>query len=94
MLRKVYDDLTALIKEAKNKEICTSLAVFKPAKIIDFNAIPVEREWDKKKIAELKAKREQGNLFEHPEDPFDVVDKLPYKFVYTVMDIMSLRTTG
>lgn len=47
----------------------------------------VEREWDKKKIAKLKAQREQCNLFEHPEDPFECVNKLPYKFSYHIEDI-------
>ena len=85
-LNKVYENLAELIAEAKNKEICTSLAVFKPTKIKDFVAKEVDRDWDKKKIAKLKAQREQGNLFEHPEDPFDVVNKLPYKFTYVFED--------
>lgn len=86
VLNKVYENLAELIAEAKNKEICTSLAVFKPTKIKDFVAKEVDRDWDKKKIAKLKAQREQGNLFEHPEDPFDVVNKLPYKFTYVFED--------
>jgi len=40
----------------------------------------------KKKIEKLIASREQGNLFEHPENPFEVVDKLPYKFRYIFKD--------
>ena len=74
------------MRKLKTKKICTSLAVFKPTKIKDFVAKEVDREWDKKKIAKLKAQREQGNLFEHPEDPFEVVDKLPYKFTYVLED--------
>ncbi|MFX8735765.1 hypothetical protein ABTM37_21035, partial [Acinetobacter baumannii] len=35
-LNKVYYNLSELILEAKNKDICTSLAVFKPTKILDF----------------------------------------------------------
>lgn len=84
--QKVYDDLSVLIEEAKDKDICTSLAVFKPTKILDFTAEEVEREWDKKKIEQLKANRDQGGLFENPEDPFEVVDKLPYKFKYVFED--------
>lgn len=86
VLNKVYENLSKLIAEAKNKEICTSLAVFKPTKIKDFVAKEVDRNWDKKKIEKLKAQREQANLFEHPEDPFDVVNKLPYKFTYVLED--------
>ncbi len=86
VLKKVYENLNELIAEAKDKNVCTSLAVFKPSRIKNFVAKEVEREWDKKKIAKLKALREQGNLFEHPEDPFEVVDKLPYKFTYVIED--------
>lgn len=86
VLKNVHDDLADLILQAKNKEVCKSLATYKPREIIDFVAEPASREWDKKKIAKLKAAREQGNLFEHPEDPFDVVDKLPYKFSYVFLD--------
>lgn len=85
-LNKVHTNLALLIKDAHNKNICTSLAVFKPSKIIDFIAVEVEREWDKKKIAQLKANRDQTNLFEHPEDPFEVVQKLPYKFSFIFED--------
>ncbi|MDQ2179308.1 hypothetical protein [Marinifilum sp. D714] len=93
VLKNVYTNLDKLIKEAQNKDICTSLAVFKPSKIISFNVTPVEREWDKKKIAKLMASRDQGNLFEHPEDPFEVVNKLPYKFTYTLLDDLGKKST-
>jgi len=85
-LKNVHTNLATLIKDAHNKEICTSLAVFKPSKIIDFIAVEVERDWDKKKIEQLKANRDQTNLFEHPEDPFEVVQKLPYKFSFIFED--------
>ena len=85
-LNNVHTNLATLIKEAHNQNICTSLAVFKPTKIIDFIAVEVERDWDKKKIEQLKANRDQTNLFEHPEDPFEVVQKLPYKFSFIFED--------
>lgn len=85
-LGKVYYNLTELIAEAKNKDICTSLAVFKPTKILDFEIKEVEREWDKNKLATLDAERKQFNLFEQPENPFEVVQKLPYKFSYVLAD--------
>ena len=85
-LNNVHTNLASLIKDAHNKKICTSLAVFKPSKIIDFIAVEVERKWDKKKIDQLKANRDQTNLFEHPEDPFEVVQKLPYKFSFIFED--------
>lgn len=87
-LNKVHTNLKQLISEAKNREICTSLAVFKPTKIIDFTAEPAEREWNKKKIDQLKANRDQINMFEyeHPENPFEVVRKLPYTFRFKFED--------
>lgn len=86
VLQNVHTNMDSLIKQAHDKTICTSLAVFKPTKILDFYALPVEREWDKTKIAQLKANRDQTNLFEHPEDPFEVVQKLPYKFKFRFLD--------
>lgn len=85
-LGKVYYNLAELIAEAKNKNICTSLAVFKPTKILDFEIKEVEREWDKNKLATLDAERKQFNLFEQPENPFEVVQKLPYRFSYVFAD--------
>jgi hypothetical protein len=85
-LDKIYFNLSELIAEAQNKHICTSLAVFKPTKILDFTIEEVEREWDKTKLAKLEAERLQGNLFQQPENPFDVVRKLPYKFSYVFED--------
>ena len=86
VLQHVHYDLSKLILEAKNKKVCTSLATYKPKEILDFVAEPVDREWDKKIIQKLKAAHKQGNLFEYPEDPFEVVDKLPYKFKYIFLD--------
>jgi hypothetical protein len=85
-LNNVYTNLSDLIAESKNKDVCTSLAVFKPSKIIDFEIKPVERNWDKNKLAALEAERLQYNLFEQPENPFEVVNKLPYKFSYFLVD--------
>jgi len=78
--------LSELIAEAKDKNICTSLAVFKPKEILDFEIKEVEREWDKNKIAKLDAERLQMKLFAQPENPFEVVRKLPYKFTYVFID--------
>lgn len=86
VLNKVYTNLTELIAEAHNKQICTSLAVFKPSNIKSFKIESAEREWDEIKIAKIRANREQVNMFEFEEDPFEVVDKLPYKFSYLLED--------
>ncbi len=78
-LGKIYFNLSELIAEAKDKNIGTSLAVFKPAEILDFYAEPVEREWSSKQKAVLA----QQNLF---ETKFEVVKKLPYKFKFRFKD--------
>ncbi|MCU0449190.1 MAG: hypothetical protein MUC97_04985 [Bernardetiaceae bacterium] len=89
---KIYTDLAALINEAKDKKICTSLAIFKPYKILDFTVEATDREWDKARLAKLEAERQQGNLFKQPENPFEVVKKLPYKFSYVFEDVQGKRS--
>ncbi|MDZ4748615.1 MAG: hypothetical protein SH808_09015 [Saprospiraceae bacterium] len=89
-LRKIYSNLNTLIEEAKNREICTSLAVFKPSKVLDFTTEVVEREWDIAKLENLK----QLNLFDSSKHgAFNVVQKLPYKFSYTFLDDAGKRST-
>ena len=90
VLNKVYNNLTQLIAEAKDKTICTSLAVFKPTKIIDFIWEEVDREWSQDKIAQFQ----QLNLFQNvDEKKFEVVKKLPYKFSFIYEDIEGKRST-
>jgi hypothetical protein len=90
ILKKVYTNLSGLITDAKDRNVCTSLAVFKPTKVIDFIWEPEEREWDSKKIAMLQ----QCNLFESATDrKTEVVKKLPYKFSYIFEDNEEKRST-
>ncbi len=95
VLQNVYYNLQALILEAHNKNICTSLAVFKPTKILDFKIQSVEREWDKEKIKKLEAERIKIDLFEkiETENPFAVVRKLPFKFSYLIIDDQGKEST-
>ncbi len=82
-LGKVYYNLSELIQEAKTRETCTSLAVFKPTEILDFYVESVDKEWDSKKLDALR----QMNLFETNKDgQFEVVKKLPYKFKFKFKD--------
>ncbi len=82
-LGKIYYNLTELISESKNKDICTSLAVFKPTEVVDFIVETTDRNWDKDKLAMLN----QLNLFETIKDgKFEVVQKLPYEFRYHFKD--------
>lgn len=83
VLQNIYYNMGKLIEEAQNKLVGTSLAVFKPAKIIDFFYKPCDREWDKDKLAKIM---QQTSLFEDSENPFNVVDKVPYTFKYRFLD--------
>ena len=90
VLNKVYYSLTELIAEAKDRNIETSLAVFKPTKVLDFIWESVEREWSEKKLAALM----QCNLFEtNPENKLEVVKKLPFKFSYIFEDNQGKAST-
>lgn len=82
VLKNIHTNMTELIAQAKDTKKYTSLAVFKPKEILDFKIEKVDREWDKKKLDILKAKAQQLNLFQNSDNPFEVVQKLPYKFSY------------
>lgn len=88
VLGKVWTDLSALIAEAKDRSIGTSLAVFKPTIVHDFIYKQVDRDWDKKKKDQLL----QMKLFESGSK-FDVVKKLPFKFSFIYEDVNGKRTT-
>ena len=85
LTKKIYHDISELIAEAKDRQIMTSLATFKPTEILDFKIESVEREWDKNKLAKLEQDR-RSNLFSQEEPIFEVVKKLPYKFSYILKD--------
>ncbi len=90
VLNRVYTNLTSLIAEAKDKSICTSLAVFKPKNILDVIIEPCEREWSKEKLNALQ----QLSIFDSviTEKP-QVVRKLPYKFSYLFIDENGRQST-
>jgi len=93
VLRKVFTDMNQLIAEAKDEKKYTSLAVFKPKEIHDFIYEPVEREWDKAKLAKLNARAQQYSLFAKSDNPFEVVRKLPYKFSFVFSDVTGKERT-
>lgn len=82
VLRNVYTNLTQLIADSKLRPAPTSLAVFKPARIVKFECRPCEREWDADKLQALR----QQSIFEPKGDNVQVVKKLPYSFHYTFED--------
>ena len=92
--QKIYTNLQELID--KSKKDGTSLAMFKPSKILGFTAEEVERDWDPDKLAILKALSQQLNLFQTPEEieeEFKVVRKVPYKFSYKFEDDTGKQST-
>lgn len=82
----VHTRLQALIDGAKANTL--SLAVFKPAKVLDFVWEEETREWDAAKLAEMRDKTNQGELFaeEAWRKTFQVIPKLPYSFSYRFAD--------
>ncbi len=78
VLKNYYTDMGKLLEDYKATQM--SLAVLK-ANIIDFVIKPVEREWDAKKLEQVRANQNQLDLFEQKE-VFEVVKKLPYEFSY------------
>lgn len=82
----VHTRLQALIDGAKANRL--SLAVFKPTKVLDFVWEDDEREWDASKLAEMRNRANQGELFadETWRQVFQVIPKLPYSFSYRFTD--------
>jgi hypothetical protein len=88
---RIFQDLDELIQ--LNKTGALSLATFKPAKILDLIVEEVDREWDKRKIEALRQQAKQGDLFSDTPEYFSVVNKLPYKFSYRILDCNNKEST-
>lgn len=80
--------MSELIAKAKNDG--TSLAVFKPTKVLGFKIEEVERNWDPDTLEALNALSRQLSFFKTPEEieeEYKVVPKkVPYKFSYEFED--------
>jgi hypothetical protein len=65
-----------------------SLAVFRPTKISEFKWEVEDREWDISKVAEIRARSQQKELFaeEAWRETFKIIQKLPYSFSYCFED--------
>jgi hypothetical protein len=83
---KVYTRLGELIEGAKANRL--SLAVFKPARILNFSWEAEERDWDPAKVREMRERSGQRELFEEEawRQTFKVIPKLPYSFSYRFED--------
>lgn len=83
---RVYTRLDDLIVAAKANEM--SLAVFRPTRIGEFLWEEEAREWDPSKVAEIRARSQQKELFaeESWRETFKLIPKLPYSFSYRFED--------
>lgn len=83
---KVFDRLDSLIAAAKANE--ASLAVFRPARILDFTWEAEDREWDPAKVKEMRERYNQLDLFADNtwRETFKVIPKQPYSFSYKFED--------
>lgn len=87
VLGKVYYRLSTLIEEARDTSVSTSLAVFRPKRIIGF---AVERENPKKNhIRKRRALMQRLSK----EDADRLVKAVPYKFYYTFVDQLGKKST-
>jgi len=84
---QVFTHLQELIDAAKANQL--SLAVFKPAEVLDFAWEEEEdREWSIKQLHEMRAQMSQPELFEDNSwrETFKLIPKLPYSFSYKFRD--------
>jgi hypothetical protein len=89
---QVHRHLQPLLDGAKANTM--SLALFKPAKIIDFVWEACERDWDAAKVAAMRDMASQGELFadEQWRQTFRLMPKLPYNFSYRFEDADGKRS--
>ena len=80
-LKNTFTNLEKLIEASKAPQN-TSLASFKPKRIIAFEIESDDREWKD----EWRELRKQGDLFAEGTFPEQVIPKLPYKFFYRFED--------
>ena len=83
---QVHGSLGELIEAAKNN--ISSLAVFKPARLIGFEWEETDREWDASKLEAVRTIASQPDLFDDESwsQTFRIVDKVPYNFYYRIED--------
>ena len=84
----VHSKLQPLIDAAHTNKL--SLAIFKPARIVRFTWAKDDRDWDPIKIAQMRARHDQGELFAANEDiskTFALIPRVPYTFSYRFADV-------
>lgn len=80
-LKNIYTNKKKLLEDSK-APANSSLATFKPTKVIGVEIEEDEREWKD----EWKELRKQGNLFDTVKPIETLIPKLPYKFFYRFLD--------
>ncbi|WP_366928095.1 hypothetical protein [Corallococcus exiguus] len=91
---RVYSSLKDLISKAKANE--SSLAVFKPSRIIDFVCEEEEsRIWEPSKLQAMRSLANQNDMFldQSWRTTFEVIPKLPYSFYYRFEDSEGRSST-
>jgi hypothetical protein len=90
---KVYDRLEPLLIGAKQNTV--SLAVFKPTKIRGFIWEDEERDWNVDKVAQMREKTQQVELFAEDawRQTFNLIPKVPYSFSYQLEDADGRKST-
>lgn len=85
VLRDVKTNMASLIAEAKRPDKRTSLATFKPAKVLDFVCKPVPADWDPRQLAQYR----QTDLFRDYGDLTEIVEKIPWRFSMKFQDAVG-----
>lgn len=76
VLRNVHSNLARLLQETRDPRRGTSLATFKPSRILDFKCKPVDPRWNPDKLAQFQ----QTDLFREYGDIAEVAEKIPWRF--------------
>ncbi len=91
---QIFDRLEPLLVGAKANTL--SLALFKPARLLDFIVEDDEPDWPEDKLAQMRARTEQGQLFAEDEEwrrTFELIPKLPFRFRYRFEDSAGKSST-
>ena len=90
---KVFTKLDDLITGAKANDV--SLAVFKPARVLDLIWEEDEREWDPGRLQIIREQYKQLDFFDDNRwrETIQIIPKLPYNFSYSFEDANGRTST-
>lgn len=90
---EIHTNMAALIDRSKKTNL--SLAIFKPAEILDFKIEQAEeKDWNPERVKTIENLLKQDNLFdERDKSDFQLIKKLPYKFSYKIRDDSGAEST-